>query len=121
MHAADKQQKTKSKKHIKHFQEYEDASVDNSPIGLIFEKNNDNSVSSIHGVSSKTSKKRIEKRMKELTYRKSATQFRQKERKDGSRVGGYLSSSSGSDDENRNVGKHDSFKTNPMNYGHKKS
>ena len=51
----------------------------------------------------------------------SATQFRQEERQDGSRVGGYLSSSSGSDDENREVGKNDSFKTSPLIYGQKKS
>ena len=61
---------------MKHFQEYEDASADNSPIGLIFDNNkgnssmlitNDNSVSGIHGASSKTSKKRVEKRMKAMT------------------------------------------------------
>ena len=32
-----------------------------------------------------------------------------------------MSSSSGSDDENRQVGKNDSFKTSPLKYGHKKS
>ena len=62
---------------MKHFQDVENASngADNSPIGLVFDTNkanlsmlnNDNSVSSILGGTSKTSKKRVEKRMKAMT------------------------------------------------------